>query len=637
MRTSRLLGVPVVAAVVGVFVPLMVAVPVGAVITTTTQVTTASGSERFSVGNVPPKIWVAKGLTQLNGSALSANTVLPYSYYEFEVLVADDNTLWNSRVVICFHNTSHSTSNPGNGFSGQSDTPIRAWNDCMTGNPAPNTAIAPSDYSVAAGWNRANPGGATADSSTTSQGESWRKARWVLKQKDDPTKPYGVDPTASMIVNDTTNNGTWRLGGDLTGAEPASQSNAACDHATRTVGGVSTTTRWDSTLVHLKCSVRIGTLARATSGAADWDLFVGVLDSGNAQASAAADASFMNGNANLHAYCSGLAASGGVNGYGYTTTSPAGYGSCVDGNYSAFAPFKVGTNLSIGSIEGHDFGTLLPPSQTVGATSSSTGTDPNPAPPTAANTVSACKADNATAADAKTCVYFSHKIDNLVANTDNWKFQAKTSASDGSSTCNDPANSKIAPALGYNTTTSYTCWYATTNPVDNTLNADTSRTQNQTFAVALWEPATTSAEWDATTMQANQFAFRCAALPRDANEATSVTRALNLPTQSAARTTSATASVYVTKTFQDIPLFEYSTGVTHVIDTASGAGNVPATNVATFDGMGSDNTSADSTRIWRRLDSGPTPYNAYLHCRLDTSYVRAGTYTGIVYLAIASA
>ncbi|MFZ4515694.1 MAG: hypothetical protein ACOYN3_05225 [Acidimicrobiia bacterium] len=637
MKTSKLLGIPVIATVVGIFVPLIAAGPVGAAITTTTQVTTASGSEKFSVGNVPPKIWIAKGLTQLNGSALASNTVSPYSYYEFEILVEDDNTLWNSRVVICFHNTSHATAYDGGGFSGTSDTPTKAWNDCVTGNPTASTAIAASDYSTAAGWNKANPGGASADSSSTSQGESWRKARWVLKQKNDATKAYGVDPTASTIVNNTTNNGTWRLGGDLAGSEPGSEANAACDHATRTVGGVAMTTRWDSTLVHLKCSVRIGTLARATSGAADWDLFAAVVDSGNAQSSSASDASYMNGNGNLYAYCSGLSASGGVSGYGYTSGAPNGYGSCVDANYSAFSPFKVATNLSIGSIEGHDFGTLLPPSQTVGATASSTGTDPNPAPPTAANTTVSCKSDNATASDAKTCVYFSHKVDSLVANTDHWKFQTKTSASDGSSTCNDATNSKIAPALGYNTSTSYTCWYATTNPVDNTLGADTGRSQNQTFAVALWEPSSTTAEWDASTMQPNQFAFRCAAFPRDANEASSVTRALNVPSQTTARSTAVNASVYVTKTFADVPLFQYSSGATHLLDSSSGASNVPATSVSSFDGMGSDNTSAESSRIWRRLDAGATPYTAYLHCRLDTSYVRAGTYTGIVYLAIASA
>ena len=41
--------------------PLLASGPVGAAITTTTQVTTASGSEKFTVANVAPKIWVEIG------------------------------------------------------------------------------------------------------------------------------------------------------------------------------------------------------------------------------------------------------------------------------------------------------------------------------------------------------------------------------------------------------------------------------------------------------------------------------------------------------------------------------------------------------------------------------------------------
>ena len=641
MKTSKLLGIPVAAVIGALFVPLVASGPVGAAITTTTQVTTASGTEQFTVGNVAPKIWVAKGLTQLDGSALSGNTVTPYSYYEFEVLAEDDNTMWNSRIVLCMHNTDHAASYPGGAFDATSGTPLAAWNDCITGNANEDASIASSaiDYATAGGYNKANPGGATADSSSTSQAEDWRKARWVLKQKDDAAKPYGVDPESSMIVNDTTNNGTWRLGGDLTGSEPGSTNDASCDHATRTVGGVSTKTRWDSTLVHLKCSVRIGTTARASAGTANWDLFVGVIDSGDAQGSSSSDASYMTNNNNMFAYCSSLAASGGVAGYGYTGNTNATANSrlsCSDGNYSAPTSFKVGTNLSIGSVEGRDFGTLYPPVQTVGATSSSTGTDPNPSPVSAANTTATCARVSASAGTNKTCAYSAHKIDDLVANTDHWKFQTKSSASDGSSTCNDANNTRIAPALGYNSATSYTCWYATTNPV-STAGSDTSRSQNQTYAVALWEPPDSSTEWTETTMQANQFSFRCLAYPRDALESTTVTRLINVPTQATATGVSNTASVYVGKAFADVPLYEYGSGVNHVIDQYSGGSNLPANGVATFDGMGSDNTSGDATRIWRRLDGAATSYEAYLQCRLDTSYIRVGTYTGIVYLAITSA
>jgi hypothetical protein len=138
-------------------------------------------------------------------------------------------------------------------------------------------------------------------------------------------------------------------------------------------------------------------------------------------------------------------------------------------------------------------------------------------------------------------------------------------------------------------------------------------------------------------MQANQFSFRCLAYPRDALESTTVTRLINVPTQATATAVSNTASVYVGKAFADVPLYEYGSGVNHVIDQYSGGSNVPANGVATFDGMGSDNTSGDATRIWRRLDGAATSYEAYLQCRLDTSYIRVGTYTGIVYLAITSA
>ena len=123
MKTSRLLGIPIAAAIGTLMVPLMASSPVGAAITTTTQVTTASGTEKFTVANVAPKIWVAKNLTQLDGSALSANTVTPYSYYNFEILAEDDNTLWNARIVICFHNTNHAAAYAGGAFSATSDTP----------------------------------------------------------------------------------------------------------------------------------------------------------------------------------------------------------------------------------------------------------------------------------------------------------------------------------------------------------------------------------------------------------------------------------------------------------------------------------------------------------------------------------
>jgi len=187
--------------------------------------------------------------------------------------------------------------------------------------------------------------------------------------------------------------------------------------------------------------------------------------------------------------------------------------------------------------------------------------------------------------------------------------------------------------LGYSSGTSYTCWYATTNPVD-TSGTDTSRNQNQTYAVALYEPAanTSASEWSATTLQANEFAFRCVAYPRDTGDASTLTRAINPPA-----ITDGWSSPYVTKSLTDIPLYEYASGTNHVVNTIAGGSNTPATRVTGFGGMGSDNTSGDTTRIWRRLDTAATSYEAYLQCRLDTSYVKPGTYTGTVYLAITSA
>ena len=130
----------------------------------------------------------------------------------------------------------------------------------------------------------------------------------------------------------------------------------------------------------------------------------------------------------------------------------------------------------------------------------------------------------------------------------------------------------------------------------------------------------------------NEFAFRCVAYPRDTGDASTLTRAVNPPA-----ITDGWSSPYVTKSLTDIPLYEYASGTNHVVNTISGGSNKPATRVAAFHGIGSDNTSGDTTRIWRRLDDAATPYEAYLHCRLDTSYVKPGTYTGTVYLAITSA
>ena len=740
MKRAQRFGIPVVAALGALIVPLIASSPAGAAITTTTYIdNSGSGGDQFSVANTPPKIWLAKGLTKVNGDPLDANTVTPMSTYEFEVVVEDDNTLWNSRVVICFHNTSHpvgfagSVLNPthdasavtygtvggtpanDDGFAGQSDSFLLSVSDCFRGGNASDATLNLRDNndagnSGAGGLNDANPGGyipndgeaAGAEGADTSRSESWRKARWVLKQDDGAGTSYDVDPTASEIINDTTNNGSWRLSGDLSGAQEA-ESDAPCTHKTRDVGGEgSITTRWDSTLLHLQCSVRIGTLARATAGdaAADWDLFLGVMDSGTVTDGNAGTDAYMDigeGYGNAYAFCSALGDTYG-DWLGITNGAPnwqgfTGYGSCDEngGDYVAPSQFKVATNLSIGTVESKDFGTLVPPTQNVGGTSE---TDPNNAPATAAETVSDCKEVGAggdaapdpvseTSASWFQCAHAAHKIDNLVANTDSWKFKVKSGPSAGqswgdTSTCNDPDNTKIAPALGYNNAVAgesdnYTCWYASTN--GNEAGADDdSRDADQTYAVALWEPGVgTATEWDANTMRPNTFAFRCIAYPKDPNEAGTYTRKVNPPDNSDMHDISADAEVYVGKQFNDIPLYEYATSGAHIVGPAGGWDTgIPTIidqdttdnprsdayynnadqkknqdNKNSFDGMGSDNSSVEEERIWQRLEYAPdtdvvgepkaTPYEAYLHCRLDTGYVRPGTYTGVVYVGISDA
>ena len=635
---------------------------VALLLTTTTMVAPAGAADigftdpndELSVANVPPRAWVVKGLTELDGEP--AYTAHPNSYYEFEVLAADDNTLWNARIVLCFHNTSHSVAYPGDGFGGRSDLPLYAYQDCVSGSPSPAD---PLDYSNPRGLNAANPAGSQPDRSATSQGESWRKARWVLKQQDAPGQPYGVDPTRTMIASDTTNNGTWRLAGDLKGSEPKNQdADVGCDHAVRTVGGKEMRTRWDSTLVHLKCSVRIGALARASSATDDWDLFVAVIDGGDATFEGANDARYLNQARfrNHVAYCSALGSQstdglGAIYGFEHRASVEGGgylgqdrwpgYESCADDAYPGPMPFRVGVSLSIGSLESHNFGTLVPPSQTAGLTDDGGGTfDPTPEPPPPNETAEACARDVARPtldpATWRTCAYTAHTVSGLVANTDAWKFKARSTAPDGTSDCSSPTNVRIAPALGFDAGSDYTCWYATSTSTSSTTTTESTIERSEVFAIAMYEAGDPTAEWNGTTMQANQFAFRCLSYPRDPREGPEVTRGLDVPTQTMARNQSfGRASVYVGRTFEDVPMYQYAPGATHVLN-ATGVGG-PTTQVEAYRGMGSDNTSGETDRIWRRLEGGIASYQAYLHCRLDTSYVREGTYTGIVYLAITSA